>query len=59
MKARIAVATILLVPYLILPGQAQTRGVSIDQLVAPIALYPDALIAQTVSYTHLTLPTKA
>ena len=46
MKARIAVATILLVPYLILPGQAQTRGVSIDQLVAPIALYPDALIAQ-------------
>ena len=46
MKARIVVATILLVPYLVLPGQAQTRGVSIDQLVAPIALYPDALIAQ-------------
>ena len=47
MKARIVVATIvMLVPYLVLPGQAQTRGVSIDQLVAPIALYPDALIAQ-------------
>ena len=26
--------------------EAQTPGVSIDQLVAPIALYPDALIAQ-------------
>ena len=47
MKARIVVATILmLVPYLAPPGQAQTRAVSIDQLVAPIALYPDALIAQ-------------
>ena len=47
MKARIVVATILmLVPCLALPGRAQTRGVSIDQLVAPIALYPDALIAQ-------------
>ena len=47
MKARIAVATILmLVPHLVLPGQAQTRAVSIDELVAPIALYPDALIAQ-------------
>ena len=47
MKARIVVATILmLVPYLVPPGQAQTRAVSIDQLVARIALYPDALIAQ-------------
>ena len=47
MKARIVVATILLlVPCLALPGQAQTRAVSIDELVAPIALYPDALIAQ-------------
>ena len=43
MKARIVVATILmLVPYLVLPGQAQTPAVSIDQLVARIALYPDA-----------------
>ena len=48
MKARIVVvATILmLVPYLVIPGQAQTPAVSIDQLVARIALYPDALIAQ-------------
>ena len=49
MKALIAVATILLfVPYSILPGQGQgqPRAVSIDELVAPIALYPDALIAQ-------------
>ena len=47
MKARIVVATILLlVPALPPPGLAQTRAVSIDELVAPIALYPDALIAQ-------------
>ena len=49
MKALIAVATILLfVPHSILPGQGQgqPRAVSIDELVAPIALYPDALIAQ-------------
>ena len=48
MKARlVAGATILmLVSYVVHPGQAQTRSVSIDQLVAPIALYPDALIAQ-------------
>ena len=47
MKARIVVATILMLgPCLAPPGQAQTRAVSIDQLVARIALYPDALIAQ-------------
>ena len=47
MKARIVVAIVLmLVPSFVLPGQGQTRGLSIDELVAPIALYPDALIAQ-------------
>jgi hypothetical protein len=51
MKARIvAAATILmLVSSVVHPGQTQTGAVSIDRLVAPIALYPDALIRRRMA----------